>query len=81
MTYSKNLLVENVMGDLKKADCISIENALQTLRVSRNTLNSYMNVLGVTKHKFPFDRKAYITNGDFNRIREFMEENQLGRME
>jgi hypothetical protein len=64
------------MDSLKKADCISIENALQALGVARNTLNSYMNVLNVPKHKFPLDRKVYITKVDFERIKELLEENR-----
>lgn len=64
------------MSDLKKAECISVEVATKELNVARNTLNSYMNVLGVPKHKFPLDRRTYITKRDYERVRELLEENR-----
>jgi hypothetical protein len=64
------------MSNLKKSDCISIEDALKELRVARNTLNSYTNVLNIPKHKFPLDRRVYITKTDFDRVKELMEENR-----
>lgn len=76
MRDKQNLIVENIMSDLKKSDCISVEDALTELGVARNTLNSYMNVLGILKHKFPLDRRGYITKFDFNRIKQLMDENR-----
>lgn len=76
MSSKRNLIVENIMSTLKKSDCISVEDALKELGVSRNTLNSYMNVLGILKHKFPLDRRGYITTQDFERIKTLMEENR-----
>lgn len=64
------------MSELKKTDCISMENALKDLGIVKNTLNSYMNALGIPKHKFPFDRRVYITLSDFERIKRFIEENK-----
>ena len=64
------------MGDLKKSDCTSVENALSELGITRNTLNAYMNALGVPKHKFPFDRRVYITKVDLERVRQFISENK-----
>jgi hypothetical protein len=64
------------MNELKKSDCTSIENALGELGVARNTLNAYMNALGILKHKFPFDKRVYVRNEDLTRIRKFMEENR-----
>jgi len=64
------------MGDLKKSDCISVENVLKAVGVSRNTLNSYINALGVAKHKFPLDKRVYITNVDFDRVKQAIEENR-----
>jgi hypothetical protein len=64
------------MTSLRKSDCISVEDALKELSVARNTLNSYMNVLNIPKHKFPLDRKVYITKNDFDRVKALMEENR-----
>ncbi len=76
MSNKQNLTVENIMSSLKKSDCISVEDALSELGVARNTLNAYMNVLNAPKHKFPLDRKVYITKTDFDRVKELMEENK-----
>ena len=72
----QNLIVEQPMSELKKTDCISMENALKETGVVKNTLNSYMNALGIPKHKFPFDRRVYITLVDLERIKRFIEENK-----
>lgn len=76
MIDGQTLLVEKVMIELKKSDCISVENALKELGITRNTLNAYMNALGIPKHKFPFDRRVYITKTDHERVRQFMIENR-----
>jgi hypothetical protein len=68
--------VEQIMSDLKKADCISVQKVQDQLGVVRNTLNAYMNALGIQRHKFPFDSKAYITLTDYGRLRDFIEENR-----
>lgn len=72
----QTLQMENVMGDLKKSDCIAVESACTELGIVRNTLNAYLNALGVAKHKFPFDRRVYITKSDYERVRQFVEENK-----
>lgn len=76
MTNKQTLLMEQVMSELKKSDCTSIERVQNEIGVVRSTLNSYLNALGIQRHKFPFDRKAYITNSDYNRLRQFIEENK-----
>ena len=63
------------MGELKKSDCISIKRAITETGLSRNTLNAYMNALGIAKHNFPFDSKVYITNDDYERVKDFIAEN------
>jgi hypothetical protein len=72
----QTLLMEKTMSELKKTDCISVENALTELGITRNTLNAYMNALGIPKHKFPFDRRVYITKTDLERVRQFIAENK-----
>lgn len=64
------------MSDLKKSDCVSVEAAIAELDVARNTLNAYMNVLNVPTHKFPLDRKAYISKTDLARVRKLIQENR-----
>jgi hypothetical protein len=76
LSNRQTLIVESIMSSLKKSDCISIEDALKEAGVVRNTLNAYMNVLNIPKHKFPLDRKVYITKVDFERVKELMEENR-----
>jgi len=66
--------METPMSDLKRSDCISLPRAEKQLGIVRATLNSYVNALGIAKHKFPLDTKVYITNSDFERIRQFIAE-------
>jgi len=63
-----------IMAEIKKSDCTSVPKVLNETGVARNTLNGYMNALGIAKHKFPFDSKNYITNEDYRRLREFIED-------
>lgn len=76
MNNRQTLHVEKIMSELKKTDCTPIESALSELNITRNTLNAYMNALGIPKHKFPFDRRVYITKIDVSRVRQFMQENR-----
>jgi ACT domain-containing protein len=64
------------MGKLKKADCISVVQAVNEIGVARNTLYSYMRMLGVARYKFPLDKRAYITLVDFERVRLAIAENR-----
>ena len=64
------------MGELTKADCISFENAQKEAGVVKNTLNAYLTALGVPKHKFPLDRRVYITKSDFERVKQAIKENR-----
>jgi len=64
------------MAKLQKSDCMSIDEAAEYLRISRATLYNYMNVLGVQRLKFPFDRKAYVTKSDIESVRTFVEQNR-----
>jgi hypothetical protein len=70
------IVVENLMSEVKKTDCISLEKAQETLNVARGTLNSYMALLAVPRYKFPLDRRAYITKLDFERVKQAIEENR-----
>jgi hypothetical protein len=64
------------MAKITKADCMTVEEAKDYLGCSKATLYTYMNVLGVQRHKFPFDRRSYILKSDIERIKQFMEENR-----
>lgn len=64
------------MAKIDKGDCVTIEQALKEVNVSKATLYTYMNYLDVQRHKFPFDRKSYILKSDLLRIKEFMEGNR-----
>jgi len=61
------------MAQVEKEDCVSVDNASNTLGISRATLYSYMNLLGVQRYRFPFDRRTYILKDEVERIREFMQ--------
>lgn len=60
---------------IDKKECVSLEYVVETIGRSRQTLYTYMNALGIQRHKFPFDRKTYILKADFQRIRDFVAEN------
>jgi hypothetical protein len=75
-TRQTTLLVEQIMGELKKSDCTSVKRIITETGLSRNTLNAYMNALGIAKLKFPFDSKVYISNADYTRLRAFIAENR-----
>jgi hypothetical protein len=65
-----------IMAAANKTDCISINDATKEARVSRATLYTYMNVLGVQRIKFPFDRKSYILKSDLDRVKTFIEQSR-----
>jgi ACT domain-containing protein len=65
-----------LMSQISKQDCIAVENAMKQVNVSKGTFYNYMNYLDVQRHKFPFDRKAYILNSDLERIKEFVQGNR-----
>jgi hypothetical protein len=64
------------MADFKKSDCISFEEALKQAGVVKSTFNAYINALGVPKHKFPLDKRVYITKLNFERVKQAIEENK-----
>lgn len=73
---NSKIVVENLMSDLKKSDCISLEKAEEKLNITRGTLNAYTALLAVPRYKFPLDRRAYITLVDFERVKQAIEENR-----
>lgn len=62
------------VAELQKEDCLTIDEAWKRLDKTRATLYNYMNILRIQRHRFPFDRKTYITKGDFERIEQFLRE-------
>lgn len=64
------------VSELQKEDCLTTEQAWKTLGKTKATLYNYMNILRIQRHRFPFDRKTYITKADFQRIEQFMKERQ-----
>lgn len=61
---------------IAKADCLTLDQAMKEVNRSRGTFYTYLNYLEIQRHKFPFDRKAYITKLDLERIRQFIAENE-----
>jgi hypothetical protein len=68
--------MEKPMSELKRSECISLPRAEKQLGIVRTTLNVYINALGIAKHKFPLDTKVYITNTDYERIKQFVTERE-----
>ncbi len=73
-----NFLQEHVrvMPQITKEDCVTLEQAIKLAGVSRGTFYNYLNYLEIQRHRFPFDRKAYILNTDIVRIQKFMQSNR-----
>ncbi len=62
------------MGNVEKRDAISVLRAVKQLGVTRKTLERYISILGIQKRFFLLDTKAYISNADFERLQQFVEE-------
>jgi predicted DNA-binding transcriptional regulator YafY len=60
---------------VKKEDCRTVDEVAERFEVSRATLYHYLNFLRIQRHKFPFDRRSYITNEDAEAVRVFIEQN------
>lgn len=65
-----------IMVKISKQDCVTIEEAVRDAGLSRPALYTYLNVMGIQRHKFPYDRKTYILRADVDRIKEFIQENK-----
>lgn len=48
---------------------ISLDEVAEQLGVVQGTVQYYLKVLKIERHKFPLDRKAYITEADFAKIK------------
>lgn len=66
--------MESTMGNVEKRDAISVLRAVKQLGVTRKTLERYISILGIQKRFFLLDTKAYISNADFERLQQFVEE-------
>lgn len=64
------------VAKIAREDCLTIDEARDSLKVSRAMIYNYLNFLAVQRHKFPFDRKTYILKLDVERIRQFIQENR-----
>ncbi len=64
------------MADILKEDCLTVDQAALNLEISRATLYTHLNYLGIQRHKFPFDRRTYVLKTEIERVRRFIEENR-----
>ena len=64
------------MSQILKEDCVTVEKAIKEVKRSKGTFYNYMNYLDIQRHKFPFDRKAYILATDLVRIQKFVQSNK-----
>ncbi len=64
------------MADIAKEDCLTVDQAALDLGISRATLYTHLNYLGIQRHKFPFDRRTYVLKVDIDRVRNFIKENR-----
>ena len=53
---------------------ISLQEAVEQLKVARGTLDYYLRQLKIERKKFPLDKRAYIAFADFERIKQLREE-------
>ena len=76
--YEQTLISRSVvrMQKVNKEDCLTIEQAAAAVGSSKATLYNYMNILGIQRLKFPFDRRTYVMKVDVERMRRFVEENR-----
>jgi predicted DNA-binding transcriptional regulator AlpA len=65
-----------IVTSTNKNECVSMDEATNLAKVSRATLYNYMNVLGVQRFKFPFDRKTYILKSDLENVKAFIEKSR-----
>ncbi len=64
------------MANIAKEDCLTIEQAANEVKCSKATLYNYMNILGIQRYKFPFDRHTYVAKSDVNHIKQFIGEHR-----
>lgn len=65
-----------MMAKIEKEDCLTIEQTITAVGVSKASLYNYMNFLGVQRQKFPFDRRSYLLKSDVERIKQFVKTNR-----
>lgn len=53
---------------------VSLEEAATQLKVARGTLYYYIRTLNLEAKKFPLDRKAYLAQADFEKIKTLKEQ-------
>lgn len=58
----------------QEQEYISVGEAATKLGIDRSTLYHHLKRLKIQTEKFPFDRTAYITRVDFERIKTFKEQ-------
>jgi hypothetical protein len=59
---------------IKKLDCVTLEEAAESLQVSKSTVSYYCKELGITIHRFQFDRKGYLAKSDLSALFKIKEE-------
>jgi hypothetical protein len=64
------------VSEVKKEDCLNIDEAKKQIGRTKQSLYNYMNMLGVQRYRFPYDRRTYIRKTDVERIEQFMKESK-----
>ncbi len=64
------------MADITKEDWLTVDQAARDLQISRATLYTHLNYLGIQRYKFPFDRRTYVLKTDIERVKRFIEANR-----
>lgn len=54
-----------------KEECLTVEEAMAQLQVSKTKLYNDINYLGIQKIRFPFDRRTYILKTEVERIKTY----------
>jgi hypothetical protein len=58
---------------MEEKEYYTYEEALEILGISRSTLFTMINDLGIQWHKFKYDKRRYLANADVKRLKEIRE--------
>jgi excisionase family DNA binding protein len=58
---------------MQQKDYLTYEEAAEYIGCKRSTLYSLVSDMGITTHKFKYDKRRYLTRADVERIKEIRE--------
>lgn len=63
-----------IMEQLRREDCVTVDDAAIALKYSKASVYAFMNLLGVERRRFPRSRRTWIAKNDVERIRKYIDE-------